>query len=166
MVMPRSRSSSIESSTCSAISRSASPPHIWMKRSASVDLPWSIWAMMEKFRMWLWSIYNERGCRLWGHPPRGGILLDSLEHRRVESPVAELVAGGVGEHRHPITVDCSQGSVGVDVELLERDAEGAQGARHQLAEVAAGAAVEPSLCQSTPRWGRTPSARRASPAAS
>src|SRR6188474_1479340 len=59
MVMPRSRSRSIESSTCSAISRSARPPQIWMKRSASVDLPWSMWAMIEKLRMWLCSIEKE-----------------------------------------------------------------------------------------------------------
>src|SRR5687768_2577023 len=53
MVMPRSRSMSIESSTCSlpAISRSVSPPVIWIRRSASVDLPWSICATMEKLRM-------------------------------------------------------------------------------------------------------------------
>jgi hypothetical protein len=25
-------------------------------RSASVDLPWSMWAMIEKFRMWAWSV--------------------------------------------------------------------------------------------------------------
>ena len=56
MVMPRSRSRSIESSTCSAISRSARPPHVWMKRSASVDLPWSMCAMIEKLRMWLCAI--------------------------------------------------------------------------------------------------------------
>ena len=48
---PRSRSKSMESSTCSAISRSLSPPHTWISRSERVDLPWSIWAMMEKFRM-------------------------------------------------------------------------------------------------------------------
>src|SRR5262249_32261869 len=53
MVMPRPRSMSMESSTCSlpAISRSDSPPVIWIRRSASVDLPWSIWATMEKLRM-------------------------------------------------------------------------------------------------------------------
>src|SRR5262245_396498 len=53
MVMPRSRSMSMESSTCSlpAISRSVSPPVIWIRRSASVDLPWSICATMEKLRM-------------------------------------------------------------------------------------------------------------------
>src|SRR5260370_16860631 len=51
--MPRSRSSSIVSSTCSRISRSASPPVAWISRSARVDLPWSIWAMIAKLRMWL-----------------------------------------------------------------------------------------------------------------
>ena len=39
MVMPRSRSMSIESSTCASISRSLKPPQRWMRRSASVDLP-------------------------------------------------------------------------------------------------------------------------------
>src|SRR5262245_35597871 len=39
------------SSTCSLISRSDRPPQRWMKRSASVDLPWSMWAMIEKLRM-------------------------------------------------------------------------------------------------------------------
>jgi hypothetical protein len=27
------------------------PPVYWIRRSASVDLPWSIWAMMEKLRI-------------------------------------------------------------------------------------------------------------------
>jgi hypothetical protein len=27
------------------------PPVIWIRRSASVDLPWSIWATMEKLRI-------------------------------------------------------------------------------------------------------------------
>ena len=52
MVMPRSRSMSMLSSTCSFMSRSSSPPVDWIRRSASVDLPWSIWAMIEKLRMW------------------------------------------------------------------------------------------------------------------
>ena len=33
------------------VSRSASPPQRWMMRSASVDLPWSMCAMIEKFLM-------------------------------------------------------------------------------------------------------------------
>src|SRR6202042_2161675 len=51
IVMPRSRSMSIESSTCSTMSRTAIVPVCWMRRSASVDLPWSIWAMIAKFRI-------------------------------------------------------------------------------------------------------------------
>ena len=33
------------------VSRSASPPVSWIRRSASVDLPWSICAMIEKLRI-------------------------------------------------------------------------------------------------------------------
>src|SRR5690606_30283570 len=51
MVIPRSRSIGLLSSTCASISRSVRPPHSWMMRSASVDLPWSTWAMMEKLRI-------------------------------------------------------------------------------------------------------------------
>src|SRR3954465_9379135 len=56
MVMPRSRSSSIESSTCSRISRAETAPVTSRMRSASVDLPWSMCAMIEKLRILLWSI--------------------------------------------------------------------------------------------------------------
>src|SRR5438067_39392 len=51
--MPGSRSISIVSSTCSRISRASSPPQVWISRSARVDLPWSIWAMIAKLRIWL-----------------------------------------------------------------------------------------------------------------
>src|SRR3954447_26615792 len=53
--MPRSRSSSIESSTWARIERGST---VWVSsrmRSASVDLPWSMWAMIEKLRMRLWA---------------------------------------------------------------------------------------------------------------
>jgi hypothetical protein len=58
MVMPRSFSMSIESSTCSVISRAESPPVFWINRSASVDFPWSIWATIEKLRIlsMLWRV--------------------------------------------------------------------------------------------------------------
>jgi hypothetical protein len=42
------------------ISRSERPPVRWISRSASVDLPWSIWAMIEKLRMWLSSVIARR----------------------------------------------------------------------------------------------------------
>src|SRR3954453_9095806 len=55
--MPRSRSRSIESSTCSRIWRASTVWVISRMRSASVDLPWSMWAMIEKLRM--------RDCTMW-----------------------------------------------------------------------------------------------------
>src|SRR5689334_11119589 len=57
--MPRSRSISIETSTCSFISRDSSPPVIWISRSASVDFPWSICAMIAKLRMWSSGVVME-----------------------------------------------------------------------------------------------------------
>ncbi len=33
------------------MSRSETAPVIWSMRSASVDLPWSMWAMMQKLRI-------------------------------------------------------------------------------------------------------------------
>src|SRR5687768_11553158 len=143
MVMPRSRSRSIESSTCSAISRSARPPHIWMKRSASVDLPWSMCAMMEKLRMRLWVISKEGAS---GHP-RAAILSQLLNDIRGNAVVAELVALQVRQDRHPLAEALFQRRVGVDVDLLERDAGRAQRLRHLLAEMAPAPAVKPSLCQ-------------------
>src|SRR6185369_7411773 len=39
------------SSTWLRISRSLRPPVSWISRSASVDLPWSIWAIIAKLRI-------------------------------------------------------------------------------------------------------------------
>ncbi len=63
MVMPRSRSRSMVSSNCSRMSRSATVPVRWRKRSASVDLPWSMWAMMQKLRMRARSVIRPQGRR-------------------------------------------------------------------------------------------------------
>ena len=49
--MPRSRSMSMRSRYWSRFSRSDTSPVISRMRSASVDLPWSIWAMMLKLRI-------------------------------------------------------------------------------------------------------------------
>src|SRR3954454_7938400 len=49
--MPRSRSSSIESRSCGMCLRGSTAPVTSRMRSASVDLPWSMWAMIEKLRM-------------------------------------------------------------------------------------------------------------------
>src|ERR1700728_3382483 len=61
MVMPRSRSIGLLSSTCSVISRASRPPQSWMKRSARVDLPWSMCAVMQKLRMCDCFILEQRG---------------------------------------------------------------------------------------------------------
>src|SRR5512133_3048410 len=52
IVTPFSRSRSIVSSICSDMSRSEIVPVSCSRRSASVDLPWSIWAIMQKLRIW------------------------------------------------------------------------------------------------------------------
>src|SRR4051794_19885927 len=65
IVMPRSRSRSIESSSCSRISRAETASVISRMRSASVDLPWSMCAMIEKLRILLWSMGQSDGTR---HP--------------------------------------------------------------------------------------------------
>src|SRR5438270_11273661 len=51
MVIPRSRSSSIESSSWGRCLRGSTAPVVSRMRSARVDLPWSMWAMIEKLRM-------------------------------------------------------------------------------------------------------------------
>jgi hypothetical protein len=51
IVMPRSRSMSMRSRYWSRICRASTTPVICSIRSASVDLPWSMWAMMQKFRI-------------------------------------------------------------------------------------------------------------------
>src|SRR3954464_15821872 len=60
MVMPPSRSRSIESSSCAFIERGSTVWVVSRMRSARVDFPWSMWAMIEKFRMWAWSATQER----------------------------------------------------------------------------------------------------------
>ncbi len=51
IVMPRSFSIGLSSSTCSVISRAVSAPVISRIRSESVVFPWSMWATIEKLRM-------------------------------------------------------------------------------------------------------------------
>src|SRR5215211_386770 len=50
MVMPRSRSRSILSRYCARMLRSLTAWVRSSRRSARVDLPWSMWAMMQKLR--------------------------------------------------------------------------------------------------------------------
>src|SRR3712207_1221085 len=73
MVMPRSRSMSIRSRYWARICRASMIPVTSSIRSASVDLPWSMWAMMQKFRMRAGSV--EAGVVTvppWSHATRAG----------------------------------------------------------------------------------------------
>src|SRR6476646_2994202 len=80
MVMPRSRSMSMESSIWSWNSRSLTAPQRISRRSASVLLPWSIWAMIEKLRI------NDRSViSLYFAPPQrswGGVAVIRRGHER------------------------------------------------------------------------------------
>src|SRR5271156_1290590 len=62
--MPRSRSRSIASSNCSSISRCATVRVTSSRRSESVVLPWSMCAMMQKFRIFV-AARSPEG-RSWG----------------------------------------------------------------------------------------------------
>src|SRR5690242_3487306 len=61
MVMPRSRSMSIRSRYWARICRASMMPVRSSIRSANVDLPWSMWAMMQKFRMRAGSVDTHHG---------------------------------------------------------------------------------------------------------
>src|SRR5690606_1203841 len=139
MVMPRSRSIGLLSSTWASISRAVRPPQSWMMRSARVDLPWSTWAMMEKLRMFrIWSgaggvpgvlgqtrDYRMRrstlGCRLFVHGHR-----DELD---VAAAVEQQHHRGAGLHVAQGAVELGRGADG-----------GAADAQHHVAGTQAGAA--------------------------
>src|SRR5664280_3362683 len=67
MVIPRSRSMSIESRYCSRISRGSTAPVSSRIRSDRVDLPWSTWLMIEKFRMRSTGSTEGPAYLRWGH---------------------------------------------------------------------------------------------------
>ena len=131
-----------------------------MKRSASVDLPWSMWAMMEKLRMW--SIVRRRvqtnkGHRQGARAPAIAVLKlnftssglaahpQAPSRRPVEAVVAELEPSA---GRRASTGTCrptSASSRGGDPRPPPRSRSRArackrlQGGEHLVAEVAVGA---------------------------
>src|SRR5262249_42321135 len=67
--MPRSCSRSIVSRNWAPVSRSLMEPVYDSNLSARVDLPWSMWAMMLKLRMWLvWIIPCAKVCHRLSQP--------------------------------------------------------------------------------------------------
>src|SRR5688500_8297713 len=129
MVMPRSRSRSMESSTCSCISRASRPPQVWIRRSASVDLPWSTCAMIEKWRICCCS-GGKRDALAGPAPgeiaiiPAGGDRPGSTSREAadlagIESAVADDAAVA-SQHRHLESEAPARRRVVVDVLQLER----------------------------------------------
>ena len=59
MVMPRSRSMSIESRYWSLMSRALTAPVSSRMRSDKVDLPWSMWATIDRLRILSWLVGEE-----------------------------------------------------------------------------------------------------------
>src|SRR5262245_1041240 len=96
--MPRSRSNSILSSTCSRISRAASPPQASISRSARVDLPWSICAMIAKLRMSRSGVIGS--CKIRMTAPRINAAADCLYKRRWPSPPWAEGSRLLGGHDH------------------------------------------------------------------
>ena len=109
IVMPRSRSMSIRSRYCARIMRSSTTPVSCSIRSASVDLPWSMWAMTQKFRISsgavnVWSA-NERhsvsiqvGLPPWSHARRVLAIACGNGRRRVgdRPPVSRFLRSWTG----------------------------------------------------------------------
>ena len=73
------------SRTCASISRACRAPVSSRKRSASVDLPWSMCAMIEKLRIFRWSI--RWNCR------------QRSDTYTTRASAAEAVVSGVGRAR-------------------------------------------------------------------
>src|SRR5262245_44127436 len=93
--MPRSRSRSILSRYWSRMSRSATAWVSSSRRSARVDLPWSMWATMQKFRMRPGSVIEDAsvtaglsyGRRAPAARARGGPLVHSTVMANIKSQI-------------------------------------------------------------------------------
>src|ERR1700710_2496978 len=86
--MPRSHPRSMESSTWARIDRGSTVFVISRMRSASVDFPWSMWAMIEKLRMFLagpGTTHQDRGGRP-GPPASGQQAADLARLRDAQDP--------------------------------------------------------------------------------
>ena len=152
IVIPRSRSSSIESSICSFMSRAATVSVTSRMRSASVDFPWSMWAMIEKLRILLWSMgpwrwYSSSRFRT-ALAARGCVrrLREPWGCRGSGRPVRHAAAGGRvaarargGERRRPLRAE------------VPRCRPGAEGAGRGGRRRRAGPRARASRCRSS-RW--------------
>src|SRR6476469_26842 len=106
--MPRSRSRSIESSSCGRWLRGSTAPVISRMRSASVDFPWSMWAMIEKLRMF-WAGRDKARSRLErpAEPP-GDEPADLARLLDPQRDGGDRVDGGADRDRRPQRRDLGQ----------------------------------------------------------
>src|SRR5689334_16326131 len=88
MVMPRSRSMSIESRYCAFMLRGSAAPQISSTRSASVDLPLSTWATMATARMRSSSLVT-------------GIEIDQSDERLARGVTLQVFGHALGQQRQP-----------------------------------------------------------------
>src|ERR671911_86622 len=161
MVIPRSRSMSIRSRYCARMARSSTTPVICSMRSARVDLPWSMWAMMQKLRIASGGVacgcstVRARGDTSGGVPcvDDGQGLAPSLPRERWESgPVPRLPPSQVPEVDYLVTsVRPTFGALPDAVRLLLEDGRevfakaGGAGLPHVLEALAQEAAILPQL---------------------
>src|SRR5215203_6139418 len=103
--MPRSRSRSMESSSCARIARGSTVCVSSRIRSASVDLPWSMWAMIEKLRMCAWSATEKRLGPL---DARAEQVEDLARLGDAQREHGGDVRGGAGGQRHADGDDLGQ----------------------------------------------------------
>src|SRR5687768_13623347 len=89
MVMPRSRSMSIESRYCAFMLRGSTAPQISSRRSANVDFPWSTWATMATARM-CW-----RDCAVTGSVAR--VEINETDQREPVSVPAQVLGHALGQ---------------------------------------------------------------------
>src|SRR6185295_2847195 len=120
IVMPRSRSSEFESRCWDLMSRPATVLVSTRMRSARVDLPWSMWATMQKFR--ILSILMGKSIRL-GLKAERGHRLGAGGGGLADLPRLELAGGPEGGAQPAGIVAGYLGSL--DADLLEEDAEDA-----------------------------------------
>ena len=125
IVIPRSRSSSIESSICSRMSRSATVRVSCRMRSASVDLPWSMWAMIEKLRIVesgtlvaYWRCLRPALTRWRGLRSRSASETEHLHVGELQDPARRQVRRAAGGEREPDRHDLRRQRAAED--LVER----------------------------------------------
>src|SRR2546423_1338597 len=133
MVIPRSRSRSMRSRYWSRIWRSFTAWVRSRKRSASVDLPWSMCATMQKLRIRPWSI----GTLAYGveRPGRvaGGRLLQSAAVANIKSQIKR----NRQNERHRVRNKSVRSALKTDAKKIEVAVEGADEGAQDLLQTAA-----------------------------